>query len=222
MLESPLDINMMPVHSDTSLTTDSAAITPPLLTRADFAAVLLLVVSLIGMFWKVLFTSAMFFYRDISNYTYPTAYLIRELCRHGSLPYWNPYLNYGQPVLANPNLLFFYPSTLLILLLPFDLAYSLHYVLHFALAAIGVYLLARRWGQSCLAAFFAGFIFVFSGQVLSLGNFYNTVACCAWIPWALLATDRALESKRLRSWVLLVVVFSWWWFSRCSGSRLSR
>jgi hypothetical protein len=176
-------------------------------------AVVLLVVSLVGMFWRVLFTSAMFFYRDICNYTYPTTSLIRELCRQGSLPYWNPYLNYGQPVLANPNLLFFYPYTLLLILFPFDLTYTLHFVVHFALAGIGTYLLARVWGQSYPAAFFAAFVFVFSGQVLSLGNFYNTVACCAWIPWALLATDRALESKRLRSWVLLVVVFSLQWLA---------
>jgi hypothetical protein len=173
----------------------------------------LLGASLVGMFWRVLFTSAMFFYRDVSNYTYPSTQLIREICRQGSLPYWNPYLNYGQPVLANPNMLFFYPYTLLLILLPFDLTYSLHFVVHFALAGIGTYLLARAWGQSYMAAFFAAFVFAFSGQVLSLGNVYNTVACCAWIPWALLATDRALESKRLRSWVLLIVVFSLQWLA---------
>ena len=85
-------------------------------------------------------------------------------------------------MLANPNLLFFYPYTLLLILLPFDLAYTLHFVLHFALAGIGTYLLARTWGQSYLAAFFAAFVFVFSGQVLSLGNVYNTVACCRLDP----------------------------------------
>jgi hypothetical protein len=155
----------------------------------------------------------MFFYRDICSYTYPTTQLIRELCRQGSLPYWNPYLNYGQPVLANPNLLFFYPYTLLIILLPFDLTYTLHFVVHFALAGIGTYLLARVWGQSYSAAFFAAFVFAFSGPVLSLGNLYNHAACAAWIPWALLATDRALESKRLRPWVLLTVVFSLQWLA---------
>lgn len=186
---------------------------PLRLTRRDWAAVVLLVGSLVGMFWRVLFTSAMFFYRDICNYTYPTTLLIRELCRQGSLPYWNPYLNYGQPVLANPNLLFFYPYTLLIILLPFDLTYTLHFVVHFALAGIGTYLLARVWGQSYPAAFFAAFVFAFSGQVLSLGNVYNTAACSAWIPWALLVTDRALESKRLRPWILLTVVFSLQWLA---------
>lgn len=46
-------------------------------------------------------------------------------------------MNYGEPVLANPNFIFFYPYTLFIILLPIDFAYTLHYLIHFALAAIG-------------------------------------------------------------------------------------
>ena len=158
----------------------------------DVAAVVLLVASLVGMFWKVIFTSAMFFYRDVYNYTFPSARFIHDICRQGFLPYWNPYLNYGQPVLANPNLLFFYPFTLLIVLLPVDIAYTMHFLVHFALAGIGVYVLARSWGQTYQGAFFAAFVFMFSGPVLSLGDLYNESACAAWIPWALLVTDRAL------------------------------
>jgi hypothetical protein len=180
----------------------------PTLERADWAALALLVGSLVALFWKALFTSAMFFYRDVFNYSYPHARFIHEVCRQGYLPYWNPYLNYGEPVLANPNFLFFYPSTLLLILLPIDFAYKLHYVAHLALAAIGTYLLARCWQQSRAAAFFAGFIFAFSGPVLSLGNFYNHVAAAAWIPWALLLTDQALESRSRRPWILLTLVLA--------------
>ena len=167
----------------------------------DVAAVLLLVASLVALFWKVIFTSAMFFYRDVYNYTFPSARFIHDMCRQGFLPYWNPYLNYGQPVLANPNLLFFYPFTLLIVLFPVDVAFTLHFLVHFALAGIGVYVLARSWGQTIQAAFFAAIVFMFSGPVLSLGDLYNESACAAWIPWALLVTDRALASTRLRMWI---------------------
>ena len=180
----------------------------PSLNRTDLALLGILVAILLVFFWRVVFTSAMFFYRDIYNYTYPSARFIHDLCRQGVLPYWNPYLNYGQPLLANPNLLFFYPFTIAIILLPIDLAYKLHYLAHFALAGIGVYGLTRRWGQSRAAAFFAAFVFTFSGPVLSLGNLYNHMACAAWIPWALLATDHALEGPRLRKWIPLTAVFS--------------
>jgi len=175
--------------------------------RRDLWALVLLACSVALMFWKVLFTSQMLFYRDILNQSYPQARLIHEICRNGSLPYWNPYLNFGQPILENPNALFFYPTTLLIVLLPVGIAYCLHFILHFVLAAAGTYCLARRWRQSHVAAFFAALFFVFSGPVLSLGSFYNEVACAAWIPWALLLTDYAVSARSIRPWILLTATF---------------
>ena len=185
----------------------SVKVGPPL-DRVDLALAAILALGALAMLWKVIFTPSMLFIRDVFNYTYPSARFIQEMCRHGVLPYWNPYLNYGQPLLENPNLLFFYPYTLFIILFPIDLAYPLFYVVHFALAGIGTFLLARRWGQSRQAAFFAGFVFAFSGPLLSLGNLYNHAACAAWMPWALLATDRAVQGRTVRPWILLTLVFS--------------
>lgn len=178
------------------------------LNRLDLTAIAALLACLVLMFWEVIFTPAMFFYRDVFNYSYPHARFIQEMCRQGQLPYWNPYLNYGQAVLANPNFLFFYPDTLLLVVLPVDFAYTLHYIAHFAVAALGTYFLGKRWAQTRTAAFFSAFFFAFSGPVLSLGNFYNHVAAAAWIPWALLATDRALGSRSGRSWATLTIVFA--------------
>jgi len=203
---------------------DSRVSVGPALDRIDLAFAAVLALGAVAMFWKVIFTPSLLFIRDVFNYTYPSTRLIQEICRHGALPYWNPYLNYGQPLLENPNLLFFYPYTALIIFLPIDFAYPFFYVVHVALAGIGAYLLARRWGQSRQGAFFAGFAFAFSGPLLSLGNLYNHAACAAWMPWALLATDRAVRghhsvipsSERrglrdgdgVRPWILLTLVFS--------------
>jgi hypothetical protein len=178
------------------------------LDRRDFGAMAALVGIVVFLFWRALFTSDMLYFRDIFNYSYPHARFIHEICRRGQLPYWNPFLNWGQPLLANPNTLFFYPFTILIVLLPIDVAYPLHYAFHFSIAALGAYLLARQWGQSRLAAFFAASVFAFSGPVLSLGNFYNFIACAVWIPWALLFTDKAIESRSFRPWLLLTGVFT--------------
>lgn len=168
----------------------------------------LLVLGIAAMFWKTLFTSRMFYFRDVYNFTYPHAKFIHDAIRHGHLPYWNPLVNYGELVLADPNFLFFYPTTLLIVLLPAAYAYCLHYVLHFAIAAVGTYCLARRWNQSRGAALFAAAAFAFSGPLLSLGNFYNQSACTAWIPWALLATEVALRSRSVRPWIALSGLFA--------------
>jgi hypothetical protein len=86
--------------------------------RRDYVAIALLVLGVAAMFWRVLFTSQMFYFRDVYNYTYPHVKFIHDAICAGYLPYWNPLLNYGEPVLADPNFLFFYPTTLLIALLP--------------------------------------------------------------------------------------------------------
>lgn len=167
-----------------------------------------IVAALVAVFWRVIFTTDMFFYRDVYNFSYPHAKFIHDMLRQGRLPYWDPYLDYGEPVLADPNFLFFYPSTLLLGLLPASLAYTWHYLLHFLIAALGAYWLARRFSQSRPAALFAALTFGLSGPVLSLGNFYNEVACAVWVPWALLLTDRVLKRRNRRSWILLTAVFA--------------
>jgi Bacterial membrane protein YfhO len=179
-----------------------------LLSRADQWLLAALAGILALLFWRVLLAGEMFFYRDVFSYTYPRARFIHDVVRSGHLPYWNPYFSFGEPVLANPNFLFFYPTTLLIVLLPVRLAYCLHYVLHFAWAAFGAYLLARRFEQSRLAAFFAAAAFAASGPLLSLGNLYNHVAAAAWIPWALLSTDYAVRGRSRRAWILLAGIFA--------------
>ena len=47
---------------------------------------LLLATCVITLFWRVCFTHAMFFYRDVFYYTYPTARLMHELCLQVHLP----------------------------------------------------------------------------------------------------------------------------------------
>ena len=199
-----------PLENDAGLA--EAVQDPPagarLITFADAVPLGALGAILVLIFWRVLFAHELFFYRDVFSYTYPRALFIRATLRSGHLPYWNPYFSFGEPALANPNYLFFYPSTLLVALLPSGLAYSLHYVLSFAWAASGTYFLARRWDQSRLAAFFASATFAFSGPVLSLGNLYNQAAAASCIPWALLATDYAVRSRSRRPWILLGIVFA--------------
>ena len=193
---------------DTVLHNVTAASEKEGLDRRDLAAMVGLVGIVVFLFWRALFTSDMLYFRDIINYSYPHARFIHEVCRQGRLPYWNPYLDWGVPLLANPNTLFFYPYTLVMILLPIKIAYPLHYAFHFSVAAVGAYLLARQWGQSRLAAYFAASVFAFSGPVLSLGNFYNFIACAVWIPWALWLTEKAVQSRSLRPWLLLTGVFA--------------
>ena len=161
----------------------------PAWDRRYTVALALLMAAVAVAFWRLLLASDVLFFRDITWAHFPRAAELRELVRSGSLPLWNPYEHFGEPVAANPNYLLFYPTAWLAWLLPLAYGFKLHYALHFFLLAAGSFLLARRAGASAFGCWLAGAIFVFSGPVRSLCSFYNFLPAVAWMPAALLAAD---------------------------------
>jgi len=151
-----------------------------------FVALMALVAAV---FWRALFTSDTFFFRDISFAHFPRAVELRTLVRSGQLPIWNPFEHFGEPVSVNANYLLFYPTAWLAWMLPAAYGFKLHYLLHFFVLAAGTFLLARRIGLRPFACFLAGALFVFSGPIVSLGAFYNLLPAVAWMPLAVLAAD---------------------------------
>src|SRR5438034_3932926 len=117
----------------------------------------------------------------------------------GSFPLWNPYVYLGQPMLANPNYMAFYPTNLFHLFLPFNYAFKLHFIVHPILGGLGLYFLQRRLGIRALAAFGGSLVYQFSGPVLSFLNLYNIVPAVALIPWLGWAFVGALGSSWKRS-----------------------
>jgi len=158
--------------------------------RIAFAALMLTVAAV---FWRHLLTADVLFYRDISYIHFARAVELRTIVRSGSVPLWNPFEHFGEPVAANPNYLLFYPTTWLAWILPVTYGFKLHYLLHFFALAAGSFLLAQRVGLGPLACYAAGALFVFSGPVMSLGNFANFLPAAAWMPFAILATDRLMR-----------------------------
>src|SRR5207244_12711474 len=78
---------------------------------------------------------------------------------HPATSHFSPLsLHDALPIFSDPNALFFYPSTLFLALLPADFAFSMHFVVHFAWAGVGTYMLARRWGQRRDAALVAALL----------------------------------------------------------------
>ncbi len=148
-----------------------------------------LIVSVAAVFWHHLFTSDVLFFRDVTFTHFPRVVEMRALVRSGLLPLWNPFEHFGESVIVNPNYLLFYPTTWLTWVLPAAYGFKLHFVLHFFLAAAGAFLLARRIGLKPFPCYVAGALFVFSGPVMSLGNFYNVLPATAWMPLAVLAAD---------------------------------
>ncbi len=169
----------------------------------DLIASSLLVALGVLFFADVLFTSKNFYFRDILNFHYPLRKVLIDSYARGEWPLWNPYVYLGQPMLANPNYMAFYPSNLFHLFLPFNYAFKLHFVIHPILASLGVYFLQRRLGLPPIPCFGGAVVYAFSGIVLSFLNLYNfvpSVALLPWIGWAFLGALR----KPIRGRILLL------------------
>src|SRR5438552_6236999 len=149
----------------------------------DLWCPLLLLLSWTLFFSDPLFSSKNFYFRDILNFHYPLRKVLIDSYARGEFPLWNPYIFLGQPLLANPNYLAFYPTNLFHLFLPFDYAFKLHFIVHPILGGLGLYFLQRRLGITALAAFGGSLVYQFSGPVLSFLNLYNIVPAVGLIPW---------------------------------------
>ncbi len=145
----------------------------------------------------------------------------RELAA-GRLPAWNPYINAGQPGLADIQTGFYYPLNLLpnlalvLLGIPFGLGLLTGQVLlHFSLASLFTYLfvrhLARRAGARLPAARFAGAIaalsFTYAGYLTSFPVQQLTILETAvWLPLVLLFLDRSFHHEHPLPQIILAGV----------------
>lgn len=102
------------------------------------------------------FGGGFFFYRFIS-----------ERLAAGELPKWVPYIFGGLPLSANPGSTYQPVHFLADLLLPATKIFAAVFVVHFALAGIGTFLLARGLGARGWVALAAGLAYQFTGVTLS-------------------------------------------------------
>jgi hypothetical protein len=132
-----------------------------------------------------------FVIRDFGFFAYPLAYFQRECFWRGELPLWNPWNACGVPFLAQWNTMPLYPPALLYLLLPLTWGLNLFCLLHLWFGGLGAFCLARRWTGATPAAAFAGVAFAFNGMTQNLLMWPSHIATFAWMPWVVLAVERA-------------------------------
>jgi hypothetical protein len=106
---------------------------------------------------------------------------------------WTPLLLTGFPVLADPQVQFFYPLAWLAKHIPLgaDLAvnFNLFIILAFVLAAYFAFLLARRLTGSFYAGMLAGLSYGFSGYFISELKHVQILHTALWLPLLLLLIE---------------------------------
>jgi len=152
---------------------------------------------------EALFEGRVFYERDLHLQWYGQAERFVACLAEGAWPLWDPYVSFGQPLLANPNNQLLYPFTWLNLLVRPSTYYTLFLGAHLAFAGLGLLALARRLGLSESASLVTASLWIASGPLLSLGNLWNHLAAAAWMPWVVVACDRAIVGPSARAAVLV-------------------
>lgn len=151
-------------------------------------------------FHKILLGQA-YFWEDFIYQNYPFRSFAATSLAQGELPLWNPYTFNGMPFLADIQTTVFYLPSLLLTL--FVSGGTLHYywlevmiILHFFLAGVGMFFLAKQFKLANFPSLFAGATYMLSGYMIVHAIHQQNLTLVAWYPWVLLAFRRALMEQR--------------------------
>jgi hypothetical protein len=150
------------------------------------AAALLLAGFVALLYWPLLFTNRVLATGDILLYFYPHRDFVAEALRAGRLPFWNPYLFSGAPLLANTQAAVLYPFHWPLIWLSVTDQVYWSVALHTWLFGYGGYWLLRRWGYGAGPALITGLVLAGSGLIGGLIGHLNQLNVAAWLPWAVL------------------------------------
>jgi len=144
---------------------------------------------------------------------YIAGYAFREFAAStlratGHFPLWNPYLFGGMPFVAAMHGDIFYPTFLLRMVLPTDVAMTWGFIIHVFLAGFFTFLFLRNSGFGFFGSLFGGVAYMMGGQVASLvspghdGKLYIS----ALFPLTLLLLTRGIRDGKRWSWGALALI----------------
>ena len=182
----------------------------PFAPRFAFAwASLVYAIAALSLGWPAL--SGQFLVNPASD-QYIAGYAFREFAAHtlrttGSFPQWDPYLFGGMPYVGAMHGDIFYPTFLLRMILPTDVAMTWSFILHVFLAGLFTYLLLRALGFSFLSALVGGVAYMMGGPIAAYvspghdGKLYVS----ALLPLVLFLLVRGVRDGKRWSWGALAV-----------------
>jgi hypothetical protein len=153
-------------------------------------AILVIVLAWAAFFLPELLGRQAIYLRDVINQYYPLKTFVARALHNGQLPLWNPFVNCGEPALANPDYMVFYPGYWLFYLFPTVYCFQLHFLLHYLIGAMGFYFLIRPHTRRAMPAVLGGLLWALNGFALSQALFQNLVTYVALLPLFLCSLRR--------------------------------
>jgi hypothetical protein len=231
------------MKAETEIEYDDGAAPPPLSRRPSAhpisperwsrhaSHIALLVLLLVGMFWRVFLLGETLIdvatlnnqlpwgyaagpsdypynRRDLTDMYVTRDYFVVAAYRDGEMPLWNPYTMAGHPIYADGVTRTLSPFLLFYKFFDVPLGYSLARIVELMLAAIFMYIFLLSIGVTARGALAGALVFEFSAHamlhVTGLGWFGGLM----WLPLIMLFVDRAARRQRFVPAMLAGVMFA--------------
>ena len=123
------------------------------------------------------------------------------------IPQWNPYLFGGLPYVAAMHGDIFYPTALLRVIMPTDVAMTWGFIIHTFLAGFFTYCFLRAWGLGFFASLVGGMAYLLGGPIASYASpgHDGKLFVSALLPLALWLLVRGIRDGRLWTWGALAI-----------------
>jgi len=164
----------------------------------DVGAAVLLAAACALFFRQAVALKGVFFYYDNALQNFPYRLFFTEGLLEGRLRLWTNSLFCGFPLFAEGQANPLYPLFPLIFAVfrPW-VAYNYYVVIHYFLAGLFSYLLARTLGTPRVGALVAGLVYMFSGPLVAHAHHTNIVVAIAWLPALLMLIELTFRRSSL-------------------------
>jgi hypothetical protein len=168
--------------------------------------VLLIIVTVVLFYWKLVFTkqfSVLWQWEPVTQ-SYSWYHFAAAQVHRGILPIWDPYRFSGNTFIGEMQTGLFYPLKFFTYALPLDKAglfservYNQLYVVTHVLAAMFMFFLARHLRLSPFSSFLSAISFALGGYIGNTGH-PHTLDSAIWLPWIVLFFLKAIEERGTR------------------------
>ncbi|MHB9033603.1 MAG: YfhO family protein [Anaerolineae bacterium] len=168
---------------------------------------LLLIIAAVGIilvfYGRLILFPNTFYSGDTARGYLPERTSLSSALKGGTLPWWEPKLGIGYPLLAEGETGALYPFTLLIaLILPPSISLTFTLLFHLVLASLGLYLWLCKNQVNRIASLAGAVIFTLGGFLASHNGHLSIITVAAWLPWLLYASLGLAYSQQTREILL--------------------
>ncbi|MFN2457714.1 MAG: hypothetical protein ABR502_05915 [Chitinophagaceae bacterium] len=121
---------------------------------------------------------------DAFIYNFPNKFFFSESLKHNYIPWWNPYLNYGFPIYADPGFAWWHPITWMFGLMGYNAyTFTIEVLVYLYISGVAMYWLARQFAIGKTTAFIMGCMFMCCGFFIGNLQHINFITCAAFLPF---------------------------------------